>query len=106
VNLPYVLASSTLALILVLALAREVRMRRTLHKLLAQILTLGETVMRRMFQLLPFLLLLSLTGCDSSDPRIARMAEQQARQNEALAQQHQQIATATRTLIEADKQAR
>ena len=63
--------------------------------------------MRRMHQLLPSLLLLtSLAGCDSSDHRVTRMAEQQARQNEALAQQHQQIASATRTLIEADKQAR
>lgn len=39
-NLPYVLASSTLALILVLALVREVRMRRALQKLLIQLLTL------------------------------------------------------------------
>ena len=39
-NLPYVLASASLALFLVLALVREVRLRRALQKLLIQILTL------------------------------------------------------------------
>ena len=61
-------------------------------------------------QILPYLLLLLLlmnaSSCSSSDPRITKMASEQARQNEALAKQHEQIVVATQTLIEADKQAR
>ena len=39
-NLPYVLISSVVVLVLVLALVREVRLRRALQKLLGRLLTL------------------------------------------------------------------
>ena len=39
-NLPYVLISSVVVLVLVLAIVREVRLRRALHKLLGMLLTL------------------------------------------------------------------
>lgn len=54
--------------------------------------------------------LMMIAGCESSDERLARMAEettrQQAQQNERLAEQHHEIAQASRQLVEADAKAR
>ena len=55
-------------------------------------------------------LLMMITGCESEDERLARFAEQsvdqQAQQNKAVTAQQQEIAEATRTLVEADAQSR
>ena len=52
----------------------------------------------------------SIAGCESSDHRLARMAEEttreQAQQNERLAEQHHEIAQASRQLIEAGAESR
>ena len=56
------------------------------------------------------MIVLAIAGCESSDQRLARMAQettrQQAQQNERLAEQHNHIAQASRQLVEADAQAR
>lgn len=55
-------------------------------------------------------LLMMIAGCESEDERLARFAEQsvdqQAQQNKAVTAQQQEIAEATRTLVEADAQSR
>ena len=54
--------------------------------------------------------ILAIAGCESSDHRLARMAEEttreQAQQNERLAEQHHEIAQASRQLIEAGAESR
>jgi hypothetical protein len=86
-----VLASSMLVLILVLALAREVRLRRALERLVARLLSLWRNHHAEKTILTPWITLLALliVGCESGDERLARFAEhsneQQARQNEQAA---------------------
>jgi hypothetical protein len=117
------LASSALAIALALALACEIRLRRALQRLLAQLLSLWRTqhaksvpppeayLVNALLIGLRFLVILLAGGCEpSSEGKLAELAErslaEQARQNERLSQQSQQIADASRLLVEADAQSR
>ena len=60
--------------------------------------------------MLILLFLLTITGCESPDDRLARLAEvtsrAQAQQNERLAEQHHEITKTSRALVEADAKSR
>ena len=67
-------------------------------------------MLRNIARMIVIMMMLVIAGCESSDHRLARMAEattrEQAQQNERLAEQHHEIAQASRQLIEADAQVR
>ena len=60
--------------------------------------------------ILTLVYLLTITGCESPDDRLARLAEvtsrAQAQQNERLAEQHHEITKTSRALVEADAKSR
>lgn len=67
--------------------------------------------MPKILMILPLVgLLLTITGCESDNERLARFAEQsvdqQAQQNKAVTAQQQEIAEATHALVAADTQSR
>ena len=59
---------------------------------------------------IPIILVLLMTGCQSKDERLVKMAEEhekrQAEQNRQMAQLQQEVAAGSRRLVEADAEAR
>ncbi len=106
-------ATSLLAVALVIALAREVRLRRAYSSSWPVSWNSGGTEMKR---IVPLILLVALaagtlSGCgDSPDQQQAKLArqalDQQARHTERLVELSNQMAEASRQLVSADAEAR
>ena len=74
---PIAVASSVLAVVLVIVLAREIRLRRALECLLKKLLTYWRTHTHMPAHLMPIVLLtLVIVGCTSSDDRLVEMARE------------------------------
>ena len=102
-------ASTVLAVILIIVLAREMRLRRALESLLRRLFLTGGP-MRNANPMMVVVLLTTIVGCTDSDQRLVEMAKEheksQAEQSQQMARMQHEVAEGGKKLIEADAKAR
>ena len=110
-NVPLLLCLSVALLVVVLALVREIRLRRALQALLSRLLRSGDAM--TLTRILPLILItvLMTSGCrDDEAAHVAHVAEEalrsQAEQNQKLIRLNEQIVVTSQQLVEQDAAAR